>query len=49
MKIRSPGQEDSLEEETKSYSGILAWRIPRTEDKGHGELQSVGWQRGGRD
>ena len=47
MKIWSPGQEDSLEEETKTHSGILAWRIPRTEDKEPGELQSMGWQRVG--
>ena len=40
-----PGQEESLEEETKTHSGILAWRIPRTEDKEPSELQSMGWQR----
>ena len=33
----------SLEEEMSTHSGILAWRIPRTEEPGR--LQSIGWQR----
>ena len=32
--IRSLGQEDPLEEEMATHSGILAWRIPWTEDPG---------------
>ena len=43
--VRSLGREDSLEEETATHSGILAWRIPRTEEPGwqatvHGVAQS---------
>ena len=45
--LRSLGQEDSLEEGTAIHSGILAWRIPRTEEPGG--LQSVGSHRVGRD
>ena len=41
--VRSLGWEDPLEKETATHSGILAWRIPWTEDPGG--LQSVGWQR----
>ena len=41
------GQEDPLEEEMATYSSILAWRIPWTEEPGG--LQSVGLQRGERD
>ena len=33
------GQEDPLEEEMATYSSILAWRIPRTEEPGR--LQSM--------
>ena len=29
-----PGREDSLEKEIATHSGILAWRIPRTEEPG---------------
>ena len=32
--IRSLGWEDSLEEEMATYSSILAWRIPWTEEPG---------------
>ena len=32
--IRSLGWEDSLEEEMATYSSILAWRIPWTEERG---------------
>ena len=30
--VRSLGQEDPLEEEVAAHSGILAWRIPWTEE-----------------
>ena len=32
--VRSPGLEDPLEEEMKTHSSILAWRIPWTEEPG---------------
>ena len=42
MQVRSLGQEDPLEKETATYSGILAWEIPRTvEPEG---LQCMGSQ-----
>ena len=41
--VRSLGQEDPLEEEMAAHSGILAWRIPWTEEPGG--LQSVGSRR----
>ena len=41
--VRSPGQEDPLEKEMTTYSSILAWRIPWTEEPGG--LQSMGLQR----
>jgi len=34
MQVRSLGWEDSLEEDMVTYSSILAWRIPRTEEPG---------------
>ena len=34
MRIRSLGQEDPLEEEMVTYSSILAWEVPWTEDPG---------------
>ena len=34
-----PGWEDPLEEEMATYSGIIAWKIPWTEE--HGGLQSI--------
>ena len=37
------GQEDPLEEKMATYSRILAWRIPRTEEPGG--LQSMGSQK----
>ena len=40
---RSLGREDPLEEEMTAHSGILAWRIPWTEEPGG--LQSMGLQR----
>ena len=39
-RVRSLGQEESLEEETATCSSILAWKIPRTEEPGR--LQSMG-------
>ena len=36
------GQEDPNEKEMATYSSILAWRIPRTEEPGR--LQSMGLQ-----
>jgi len=41
--VRSLGQEDALEEEMATYSSILAWRIPWTEEPGR--LQSMALQR----
>ena len=38
--VRSPGQEDPMEEEMATHSNILAWRIPWTEEPGG--LQSKG-------
>ena len=43
MWVQALGQEDPLQEEMATYSSILAWRIPWTEDSG--ELQSTGSQR----
>ena len=45
--VQSLGQEDPLEKEMTTYSSILAWEIPRTEEAGW--LQSMGLQRGGHD
>ena len=47
MGIRSLGGEDPLEEEMETHSGILAWRIPCTEEPGG--PQSMGSQRFGPD
>ena len=41
-KVRSLGQEDLLEKKMATHSGILAWRIPWTEEPGR--LQSMGSQ-----
>ena len=41
--VRSLGREDPLEKEMATYSSILAWRIPWTEEPGG--LQSTGLQR----
>ena len=43
MQVRSLGQEDPLEEGKATHSGILAWRIPWTEELGW--LQSMESQR----
>ena len=45
MRVRSLGQEDSLQEEMATHSSILAWRIPWTEKPGR--LHSIGLQRVG--
>ena len=42
--VQSLGQEDALEKGKATYSSILAWRIPWTEEPGG--LQSMGLQRG---
>ena len=39
MQVRSPGQEDPLEEEMATHSSVLAWKIPWTEKPGG--LQSM--------
>ena len=41
--VRSLGWEDPLEEGMATYSSILAWRMPMTEEPGG--LQSTGLQR----
>ena len=41
--VQSLGQEDPLEKETATYSSILAWEIPWTEEPGR--IQSMGPQR----
>ena len=43
IRVQSLGWEDPLEESRATHSGILAWRIPWTEEPGG--LQSVGLQR----
>ena len=43
--VWSLGWEDPLEKEMAAHSGILAWKIPWTEEPGR--LQSMGWQRVG--
>ena len=45
--IRPLGQKDPLEKEMATYSSILAWRIPWTEEPSG--LQSMGSQRVGHD
>ena len=39
------GWEDTLEKEMATYSSILAWRIPQTEEPGR--LRSMGSQESG--
>ena len=41
--VQSLGWEESLEKGMATYSSILAWRIPQTEEPGG--LQSIGLQR----
>ena len=45
--FRSLGQEDPLEKDMATHSGVLVWRIPWTEEPGG--LQSMGSQRVGDD
>ena len=45
--VPSLGEEDPLEKGMATHSGILAWRIPRTEEPGG--LQSMGSQTVGND
>ena len=40
MGVQALGLEDPLEEEMATHSGILAWRIPWTEEPGG--IQSMG-------
>ena len=42
MQVQSLGQEDPLEKKMATYSSILAWEIPWTEEPGR--LQSMGLQ-----
>ena len=42
MQVRFLAWEDPLEEGMATYSSILAWKIPRTEEPGR--LQSMGSQ-----
>ena len=42
MRVQSLGGEDPLEEGMATYSSILAWRIPWTQEPGG--LQSIGSQ-----
>ena len=44
-RVRSPGQEDPLEEGRAAHSSVLAWRFPWTEEPGG--LQPMGLQRVG--
>ena len=34
MRVRSLGQEDSLEKEMATHTGFLGWEIPWTEEPG---------------
>ena len=43
MQVQSLGWADPLEEEIATYSSILAWKIPWTEEPGG--LQSIGSQK----
>ena len=45
--VQSLGQEDPLEKEMATYSSILAWEIPWTEEPGG--LQHMGLKRVGHD
>ena len=47
MQVQSLDWEDPLEEGMATHSGVLAWRIPWTEEAGG--LQSIGLQRVGHD
>ena len=43
MQVQLFGQEDPLDKKVATYSSILAWEIPWTEESGR--LQSMGMQR----
>ena len=44
--VQSLGQEDPLEKGTATHSGILAWRIPRTDKPGRLlSMESQSWTR----
>ena len=45
IRVQPLGQEDPLEKEMATHSGILAWKIPWTEEPDR--LQSMGSQRVG--
>ena len=47
MRVQSLGQEDPLKKEMATYSSILAWEVPWTEEPGR--LQSMGSPRIGHD
>ena len=47
MRVQFLGREDIQEEGMATYSSILAWRIPWTEEPGR--LWSIGSQRAGYD
>ena len=47
MRVRFLGRENPLQKEMTTYSSILAWKMPRTEEPGG--LQSTGSQRVGHD
>ena len=40
MWVQSLDREDPLEKETATFSSILAWRIPWTEEPGRGSMGS---------
>ena len=44
-----PGSDDPLEEEMATHSSILAWKIPGTEEPGHGQRSPNGHNRVGHD
>ena len=43
MRVRALGRQDALAKEMATYSGILTWEIPWTEEPGR--LQSMGSQK----
>ena len=45
VQVQSLGREDTLEKEMATYSNILTWELPRSEEPGR--LQSMGSQRVG--
>ena len=47
MRVQSPGREDTLEEGMTTYSSILVWKTPWTEEPGR--PQSMRLQRTGHD